>query len=193
MRVARATHEDPAGWLGAALPDLQREAGVSIGSLHSWSEPVRVGIQCHHATDDAFHDLPAFLHGSRSLTRDLLDRGVPRGAARAVGHAGWELLLDGSIVDDAELIDGYFAAMSVEVTDSAWRAALDRRIARGVPEFYARPEGVAELLRRILSYRPRLSFGAEHLDAVTDALRLAQPAIVDAADAVFAAVTPAAR
>lgn len=152
---------------------------------------MRVGIQCHHETDAVFHDLPAFVDGSRALTRDLLDRGVPRGAARAVGHAGWELLLDGVLVDDAVLMRDYLVAMRTDVADPAWRAALDRRAARGVPDFYARPDGVAELLRRILSFRPRLSFGSEHLAAVTGALQTAQPEIAASADAVFAAVSPA--
>lgn len=151
---------------------------------------MRVGIQCHHDTDAAFHDLPAFLAGSRALTRDLLDRGVPRGAARAVGHAGWELLLDGVLIDDAEFMSAYFAALRVEAPDPAWRFALDRRSARGVPDFYANPAGVAELLRRILRARPRLAFGDEHLSVVTSALRDAQPSIVDAAEAVFAALSP---
>lgn len=191
--MARTVADDPAVWLGSALPDLEREAGVPIGSLQQWSEPIRVGVAFHHTTDGLFHDLPEFVVGARTLTRDLLDRGVPRGAARAVGHAGWELLLDGTLVHDDEFVDAYFAAMAVEVADPNWRAALDRRISRGVPDFYARPEGVAELLRRILGYRPRLAFGAEHLDAVTDALRAAQPSIAEAAEAVFETVTPAAR
>ncbi len=191
--MARTVSDDPAVWLGSALPDLEREAGVPIGSLQHWSEPIRVGVAFHHTTDGLFHDLPEFIGGARALTRDLLDRGVPRGAARAVGHAGWELLLDGTLVHDDEFVDAYFAAMAVEVVDPDWRAALDRRVARGVPAFYAQPDGVAELLRRILSYRPRLAFGSEHIDAVTAALRAAQPSIVEVADGVFEAVTPAVR
>lgn len=153
---------------------------------------MRVGITCHHRADAVFHDLPVFLDGSRSLTRDLLQRGVPRGAARAVGHAGWELLLDGVLLSDGALVEDYFAALRVEVAAPAWRAALDRRIARGVPDFYAQPAGVAELLRRILSARPRLAFGPEHLDDVTTALRSAQVGVADAALDVFAAVSPPA-
>ncbi len=151
---------------------------------------MRVGIACHHATDAVFHDLPEFRSGSRTLTCDLLDRGVPRGAARAVGHAGWELLLDGVLVRDRVLMDDYMRAMRVEVTDADWAAALTRRIARGVPTFYADAASVAELLRRILSYRPRLSFDVEHLDAVRASLRAAQPGVEASADAVFAAITP---
>lgn len=151
---------------------------------------MRVGVRSHHATDAIFHDLPVFIDGSRALTRDLLDRGVPRGAARAVGHAGWELLLDGLLVDDDALMADYFAAMSVPVAHTEWRAALARRVERGVPSSYADPAQVAELLRRILSYRPRLAFTHEHMEAVAAALTNAQPGMAASADAVFAAVTP---
>lgn len=180
-------------WLGSALPDLQREAGASIGSLQQWSEPVRVGVACHHATDAVFHHLPGFLTGSRALTRALLDRGVPRGAARAIGHAGWELLLDGVLVNDAVLMSDYLRAMQVEVADVVWSAALQRRVRRGVPTFYADPVAVAELLRRILSYRPRLAFDVVHMGAVTSALRAAQPGVDASAESVFAGVSPAAE
>ncbi|MDP1792885.1 MAG: hypothetical protein Q8K63_02005 [Acidimicrobiales bacterium] len=152
---------------------------------------MRVGVKCHHVADAVFHDLPVFLDGSRALTRDLLERGVPRGAARAIGHAGWELLLDGLLVEDHALMADYFAALRVGVADDDWRAALDRRAARGVPTFYAEPAHVAELLRRILSYRPRLTFGVEHRGDVVAALGAAQPGVAASADAVFAAVMPA--
>ncbi len=172
------------------MPDLQNEAGVSYGSLQQWSEPLRVGVQCHHAADGVFHDLPVFLEGSRALTRDLLERGVPRGAARAVGHAGWELLLDGLLIQDDALITGYFAALRVEVADLDWRTALERRAARGVPTYYAEPTRVAELLRRILSYRRLLAFDREHVTSVTEALANAQTHVAASAASVFAAVMP---
>lgn len=170
------------------MPDLQREAGVGIGDLDEWPSAVREGVECHRVADEVFHDLPVFRSQSVALTRALLDAGVPRGAARAIGHAGWELLLDGSLIGDEALMDAYARAMAVDVTDDAWRNALQRRVERGVPAFYAQPVGVAELLWRVLGRRRLLAFDRDHLDAVAACLTDAQPAVVDAAPEVFAAL-----
>ncbi|MBA2608744.1 MAG: hypothetical protein H0U92_07395 [Actinobacteria bacterium] len=172
--------------MGAALPDLQREAGVPVG--HGWSAAVRVGIDCHREADAVFHDLPVFRAQSGALTRALLDAEVPRGAARAIGHAGWELLLDGELVDNTALVDAYLTAMAVEVNDSAWAAALQRRVERGAPRFYADPASVAELLWRVLRGRRLLAFDRMHIAAVTTCLADAQPDVAAAAPSVFAAL-----
>ena len=119
---------------------------------------MRVGIDCHRRADDVFHDLPVFLAQSRALTAALRDAGVNRGAARAIGHAGWELLFDGALVDDDELGAAYLAAMSCAVADRDWSAALARRAARGVPTIYGDPEGVTEILWRVLGQRRLLAF-----------------------------------
>ena len=186
IRVATTQSDDPEVWLGAALPDLQREAGVPVGG--GWSAAIRSGIESHRAADAAFHDLDDFRQQSVALTRALLEAGVPRGAARAVGHAGWELLLDGTLVDDASLMDAYLQAMSVGAADAAWSKALRRRVERGVPHLYADPSGVAELLWRVLASRRVLAFEREHIDAVARCLSDAQPAIESAAPGVFAAL-----
>src|SRR5690606_20337725 len=61
------------------------------------------GVRCHLDADAAFHAHPRFRAGTRALRADLTARGIPRGPARAVAHAGWELLLDGTLVGgDAE-------------------------------------------------------------------------------------------
>jgi hypothetical protein len=187
IRVAQTHSSEPAFWLGSALPDLQREAGVALGD--GWSDVVRAGIECHRAADVVFHDLAPFRTQSSVLTRALLDAGVPRGAARAIGHAGWELLFDGALLADDALVDGYLAAMSVEVSDPAWASALARRVARGVPSFYAEPAHVTELLWRVLGGRRLLAFDRHHCDAVAACLADAQPAIAASVDEVFAALT----
>jgi hypothetical protein len=189
IRVARVDSDDPRVWLGAALPDLQREAGVSIGDPSAWPPAIRAGIECHRATDELFHELAVFRAQSVALTRALLDAGVPRGAARAVGHAGWELLFDGALIGDGALVDAYLTAMAVEVSDPAWHAALARRVQRGTPTFYADPNSVAELLWRVLSGRRLLAFDRSHLAAVTTGLADAQPDIAASVDEVFAALT----
>jgi hypothetical protein len=168
------------------LPDLQREAGVALGNM--WPEHVRAGIACHREADAVFHDLDVFRTQSALLTGALLDAGVPRGAARAVGHAGWELLFDGALLDDASLADAYLTAMRVPVEHPDWSAALARRVERGVPTFYAEPAHVTELLWRVLSRRRLLAFDREHCAAVTACLRDAQPSIAASVDEVFAAL-----
>jgi hypothetical protein len=168
------------------LPDLQREAGVALGD--EWPPLVRSGIACHREADAVFHDLDVFRTQSARLTRALLDAGVPRGAARAVGHAGWELLFDGALLDDSSLVDAYLAAMRVPVDDVEWSAALMRRVERGVPTFYAEPAHVTELLWRVLSRRRLLAFDRAHCDVVTECLRDAQPSIAASVDDVFAAL-----
>ena len=190
IRVARTQSDDPAVWLGAALPDLQREAGVTIGDASEWSESVRAGVACHRASDKVFHELPVFRSQSVALTRALLAADVPRGSARAVGHAGWELLLDGALLDDATLVDAYLEAMSVDVSayGDAWVRALARRVERGAPTFYGDPSRVAELLWRVLGRRRLLAFHRSHLGAVTQCLAGAQTAVVAAVPGVFAAL-----
>jgi hypothetical protein len=168
------------------LPDLQREAGVALGD--GWPSVVREGIECHREADAVFHDLDVFRMQSSGLTRALLDAGVPRGAARAIGHAGWELLFDGALLADSALVDAYLGAMSVPVDDDDWSAALARRVERGAPWFYADPVGVTELLWRVLGRRRLLAFDRAHCDTVAACLRDAQPAIAASVDDVLAAV-----
>jgi hypothetical protein len=168
------------------LPDLQREAGVALGDR--WSPVVVAGIDCHRAADAVVHDLDAFRTQSAALTRALLDAGVPRGAARAVGHAGWELLFDGALLADDALVDAYLAAMAVPVEDPSWSYALARRVERGAPWFYADPASVTELLWRLLSRRRLLAFDRTHCDAVAACLAAAQPAIAASLDEVLASV-----
>ncbi len=188
IRVATYRSDDPSFWLGSALPDLQREAGVRIGDASSWSAAVQAGIACHHAADAVFHDLPVFRSQSLALTRSLLDAGVPRGAARGVGHAGWELLFDGALLGDTGLLDAYTRAMAVDVTGQGfgWQRALALRAERGAPSSYGDPGSVAELLHRVLSRRRLLAFDRSHLTEVTACLVDAQPGVAAAVDEVFA-------
>ena len=171
------------------MPDLQREAGVALGDISAWPEAVQAGVACHLAADAVFHDLDAFRTQSLALTRALLDADVPRGAARAIGHAGWELLFDGALLADDAVVDAYSAAMRVEVRDPAWSAALARRVERGTPWFYADPVSVTELLWRVLGRRRLLAFDRAHVDAIAGCLRDAQPAIESSVAEVLASLT----
>ncbi|HEY1116585.1 MAG TPA: hypothetical protein VGE43_02700, partial [Acidimicrobiales bacterium] len=96
VRVAMAVEPGPLVALGAVLPDVESLVGQRLERARSRPEVAR-GIELHHRADAAFHDDPRFKAGWVALSRDLQARGVGRGASRAVGHAGGELLLDGTL------------------------------------------------------------------------------------------------
>lgn len=171
---------DPSGYLtGAALPDF-----AAMGRFRLMSRPsegsVAVGIDFHHRTDDAFHRHPWFRGNSDAVTADLEQAGINRGAARACGHVGVELLLDGHLLaEGAELRLatqdvmrdltnpdlGLATAVDVDRRDEWWSHL--RRVARWeLPDDYRDPVAVAKRLHRILARRPRLAFGTEEIPTV---------------------------
>jgi hypothetical protein len=188
---------DPEVWLGAMLPDLAREAGARVGDPDRWSAGTAEGIRRHRATDDAFHASPPFLDGTRSLRADLLAGGLPTGAARAVAHAGWELLLDGVLLAAPATVAAYLAALDVPPgrfgpglpadERGRWASALARRRSAGPPVLYADAGRVAALLQRVLSGRPRLAFDAAAVPDVAAVLAAHQPSVTAAAGPVVAA------
>lgn len=188
--------DDPETWLGAMVPDLAAEAGGRFSATSGWSTAVLDGVGWHRATDRAFHASRPFLDGVHRLREDLSAAGLARGPARAVAHAGWELVLDGVLLDDGATVGAYLAALDVPpgrfgpgmaaADADRWSAALARRRSLGVPAAYADPAGVAEVLHRILQRRPRLSFGAASVPAVAAVLADHQPAVRAAAERVVA-------
>jgi hypothetical protein len=150
------------------------------------------GVRCHLRADAAFHADPRFRAGSRALRLALAERGVESGPARAVGHAGWELLLDGTLVATATedafraaLAEGDRALPALAGDDrERWAAFLDRRHASpGL--HYDDPAWVADRLYGMLARRPRLALPAEQVPLVADVLAAHAPAVGDVADAVL--------
>ena len=196
--VALASGEDdPRYLLGAVLPDLASMAHVRLdrgsvqGELHR-------GVRCHIETDAVFHALPAFRHGSSAIRQQLVERGMRRGAARAVGHLGWELLLDGTLVDTST--ERAFRSALAVATPTAiapedherWRVFLARWHERPEPRLhYDDPEWVAERLMYALGSRPRLAFGPEDLATVTEVLEEHADEVVGAAPATLDATAAA--
>ena len=215
--VALACGRDgPGEVLGAVLPDLATMARVRLdrGRL---APGVAAGVACHLATDGAFHADPRFVAGSAALRRELLDAGVRRGAARAVGHVGWELLLDGTLLgtpaeaafrralDDADQV-----LDALDGDDrTRWRAFLarrDRDRAPGpgrdagggagggpAPLRYDDPGWVADRMVAILAPRPALALDADAVPAVRTALARHAGRVVAAAPDVLAATAAAVR
>ena len=180
--VAVATgHDEPEAVLGALLPDLATMARVRLDraglAAASPGDPLATGVRCHVATDAVFHRDARFLAGSSAIRRDLRDAGVQLGAARAVGHVGWELLLDGTLLrtpadaafqDALALVDR--ATAVVAPGDRArWGAFLDawgRGRTRPHRLRYDDPAWVANRLVAILAPRPRLALPADRVPAV---------------------------
>lgn len=175
VHAALAERRDDAAFLlGAVLPDLR---GLHVADR---TGAVGEGIACHHRVDAAFHADAAFRAGSGALRRDLLDAGLATGPARAVGHAGWELLLDGTLVGSP--------------ADDGFRAAL---VHAGRPGPHGRlryddPAWVAERLFALLDGRPRLRFARADLPTVAAVLGRHAPAVREAAPDLLRRVTQAA-
>jgi len=193
-----------AGWeqaFGAALPDLASMAGTRVE--RSLLPPsVEEGVALHHRTDTAFHALEAFHTGSRQIRQALFRAGLPTGPARAVGHAGYELLLDGCLLTRPGVQEEFIrvlagapdVAAAVAPADAGhWRelvaAMRDERWWLG----YKDPQMVAGGLHRRLQPRRLLRFSQAELPAVSAALTAALPAVEAVTDGIIGAVVQAIR
>lgn len=177
--------------LGAMLPDFERMAGARVASTDDAA--VAAGIALHHATDAAFHRLPAVLALMRELDERLLAHGCARGPRRAAAHVGVELLLDGVLVGDPAYRGAYACAL-LHDAPITWRdpaggprfaRLLERLRAHGVPDDLRRPDAITQRLARILAPRPLLAPSADDLRAIRTALTEHAPRVEVAADTVL--------
>ena len=184
---------DPEFVLGSMLPDFATMTGMR---LHSAGHAlVAAGIVLHRVSDAAFHESPCFSALWLAATRWLRENGVSRGAARGAAHVGIELLLDGVLVDDAQVCERYAAALDVGADralratlrwhpddgDRRWQRLQSRLAAHGAPLEYRRPEVVAQRVTRALSARPRLALDADESRTVARWLERAQADVTAAA------------
>lgn len=184
VQVALAVEPHELVALGAVLPDVESLMGQRLEAARSRPEVAR-GIQLHHLADAAFHDDGRFKAGWVALSRDLQGRGVGRGASRAVGHAGWELLLDGTLVDEPGVTDAFDAAVAAlgelagDDGPSASRLVelARRHAAAPIWQAYGDPGLVADRLHRQLAHRPRLAFPAVELPLVAAGLAAAHGSV----------------
>jgi hypothetical protein len=185
--------DDPEYLLGAVLPDLAPMAGVRVRGRSDLPGAVGEGVRCHLRADRAFHAHGRFREGAAALRRAVAAAGVASGPSRAVGHAGWELLLDGTLVGTdveeafrAGVRDaGERVAVALAPDDRArWTAFLAR--ARGGGRLrYDEPRWVAERLYAMLAPRPRLRLPDDQVATVAGALAAQAGAVVAAAPAVL--------
>jgi hypothetical protein len=173
------------------LPDLLGMTGVRLQATSD--AELQRGIDLHHATDAAFHAAPIFTAFCAEAIAHLTEQGVERGTARAVGHVGVELTLDGALSGEADLRALYVAALDVAVSgglegkltikpaeDLTRLAAGLGRLARApIPEAYARPDIVADRLRIILASRPRLAMRSKDFEPVRVWAERVRPAVVE--------------
>jgi hypothetical protein len=186
---------------GAVLPDLASMAGTRI-DRSLLSPPVEEGVALHHRTDGVFHALEVFHAGSGQIRHALLDVGVHAGPARAVGHAGYELLLDGCLLTrpgiEEEFIEVLTRAPDVaEAVPSAdsdlWRRRFDRMRYERWWLGYKDPQMVARSLHLRLQDRRLLRFTAAELPGVAAVLTAARPGVDAGADDIVGAVAEAIR
>jgi len=182
---------------GALLPDLASMAGVRF-DRSALPPVVDDGVVCHLRTDAAFHLLPAFMAGSAAIRRDVRAAGLSAGASRAVGHVGWELLLDGTLIGTSThavyrtALDRAEGAAPAISDPTRWSWLLRHRDQLGWPR-YDDPAWIAERLHRILDGRRLLRFDAPHVPVVARVLEDHAAAVAAAAGEVLTATTDAVR
>ena len=181
--VARREDDDPRFVLGAVLPDLLPMAGVHLDRDAVPAE-VGAGWRAHHRADAAFHACSAFLVGVSALRTDLRTTELTTGPRRAVAHVGWELLLDEAVVDDAEVVATFRAALDEAralTDDRRWHGLLDRFTEFGS----SGPDVVAWRAHRAVSRRARLAFDEALVPQVAGVLAAHRDRIVAVAPAVL--------
>jgi acyl carrier protein phosphodiesterase len=167
--VAIARTDSPRFVLGTMLPDLASMASLRLGEIRD--SELAAGVALHHHTDRLFHGAPAFRGLCESALHDLESAGVARGSARAVGHVGSELLLDGVLSVDQHARATYVRALAVALRDRVeqdvgfegdanpgrLRRLLERLWEAPLPERYRDVAFVHTRLESLLAQRPRLS------------------------------------
>jgi len=193
--VASWSSPAPATVLGAMLPDFATMVRVRLADPTDTA--IAAGIAHHHATDAAFHGMPAVLGLMRELDDRLAALACARGPRRAVAHIGVELLLDGVLVSEPAYRDAYTDALTCDPAGVRWRdddgpARLDTLLARlrthGAPDDLRRPHAITQRLHRMLAHRPLLAPSPTDLDAIDRALAAYQPRVEAAADTVLRAL-----
>jgi len=162
--------------LGSMLPDF--ETMVRVRLIEVRDADIQRGVDLHHRTDDAFHRTPTFLACCAYALAELTQAGVRRGTARAVGHLGSEMFLDGWLAGKQDHVDDYLRALQVHLggrlrwqdDGRAFSELHERLRVWGAPHDYAEPPFVLARLRDALLRRPALSVLDDQVDRVAEFL-----------------------
>ena len=177
-----STDRAAAHGFGSMVPDFAAMTRAKLAQPATTDAAVAEGIALHHRTDAAFHSLPVVLGLMRELGERLAAYGCARGPARATGHIGIELLLDGELASDPSNAHAYISALATESNVLCWDATDDvdgvaamaqlhgRLLAFGVPHDLQRTESIVHRLQRMLHDRPRLAPSACDLVAMQRAI-----------------------
>lgn len=180
--------------LGAMLPDFGTMCRARVTGT---SDPeVAAGIELHHVTDAAFHQLPAVTGLMRELDQRLERGGCARGPRRAVAHIGVELLLDGVLVEAADYREAYILGLEYEAPltwrdegdDRRYATLIERLRAHGVPDDLRKPEAISQRMQRMLGHRPLLAPSPSDLAVITIALIEHKPRVEIATATVMRAL-----
>ncbi len=194
--LAAQARSDAAFVFGAMLPDLAAMAGLRVQAVaHATADD---GRRFHLATDAAFHRCEGFTALVLAATRELREAGLRAGPARAIGHVGVELLLDGWLAEREGVPMLYGEALGLgpalapalrfrRAADPAPLVELCARIAGAAlpPEAWCEPERLTARLARILVRRPRLALELSELGLVRAWAPGARVAVADAAPALL--------
>lgn len=167
--VACTRCDEPRFVLGAMLPDFGSMAAVRFGAV--LDADVARGVDLHHETDRRFHAVAPFRAACASALAVLEPEGVRRSTARAVGHVGSELLLDGLLSGDQDARRAYERSLRVAIDERlerslAWKCDADaqrlrqlllRMSAAPLPQAYRDVDFVCDRLEWLLARRPRLA------------------------------------
>jgi hypothetical protein len=167
--VATWRSNRPGFVLGAMLPDFATMLGTRPPNVEH--PDLFEGVAFHHDTDRVFHDAPTFRRLQLEARRTLREMGLPRPSALAVGHIGVEIILDGTLADDARGVAGYLGALECASNAAlgpfiSWNdESLRQRFAdlravlaeRGVTASARSADRVAFRVTRALESRPRLA------------------------------------
>ena len=188
--VALWRSAEPLFVLGSMLPDFASMAGTRLArEAPAQDGRLAQGIALHHQTDDVFHGVPSFTGLVQETIDQLTVQGVSRGAARAVGHVGVEMLIDGELLRAPEVARAYTTALQagagiapafVDAAGTArWHSLRERLLAHGPPHDYREPDGVLWRLTHVLARRPRLALDAAASARVRAALPGLQRRVID--------------
>jgi hypothetical protein len=188
---------------GVMLPDLGSMAGLRA-DRSSLPAAVAEGVRLHHLTDAAFHGQPWFAQAVAADRQALQEAGLARGAARACAHVGFELLLDGLLLEDRSVAESVGVALDALAAErlgagaggqpDRWEELFRRlRDSRRLTDSYSTPEGVAHRLRWVLARRPRLALEQAHLDPLVERLQARRARLEAVAPVLVETVVERAR